>query len=1079
MDEFKTLINNITQIEELLEQISRIKDNTVKGTMFEWLGYYILKVHPLYINEFDAVYMYKDIPTKIKNKLKLPDKDKGIDLLCVKGNDYTLVQCKYRTNKSTNVTWDEIGTFLASFKTHGVVNGIYISNCFDVCKELLLPENKKSIKLIINSFFESVTPEIITSIKQYIDTNKIQVIRKEPRDYQLEIIQAAVNHYKTETLGQLLMACGTGKSLTSCFIVEELKCKDVIIVVPSLMLLSQILLEYAQQNIFTRYLLIGSDISDDSKKFIDGMTLVCDQDSITKWVTKNILEKRLVITTYQSGEYIKKALIETKQEFDICIYDEAHKTTGNIDKQFSLLLDDTFKVKKRMFMTATPKSHYDNDYFDENTNEDLDDEDLDDGDLDEDMDEGTEDDDMDEGTEEDMDEDIDDVTEDGELDEDIDEETEKETEEDTEEEKQVKKTKYCMNDESIYGKIIFELGLRDAINRKLLVDYEIVTLLTTNEQLKKYMTKNKIMLVEQDNEKYDATMISSALLLLKNMHSNPKINKVLTYHNTIKEAQSFSRLLNLFSKNYIELKQCCISYLDGSITVNKRRVILNKFKEHDKSVICSAKVLTEGINIPCVDTVVFVASKSSYIDIIQCVGRAMRLYETKELCYILIPTLIENGECNNSYKHIWAILRGLNEGDPNVLEYFKEIKKNGVSTKINRSSNSLTDVKNNVIDLFLTDMNQAVWKYIDNWDYMYDKLVTFLETEKRRPNSNSKIDEERRLGQWISTQEKKYKKCIESMKTIERRHLWDNFKEKYHQFFTDNDMLWDQMYEKLVIFLETNKKKPVKESVILDEKQLGIWIGNQYKNHKNNKMTQKRINKWTELINTYKQFLRDNDKIWNDNLILLETFIETEKRRPNKESNILEERMLGNWTCNQLKYYRNKKILVGERLNKWTNFIINYAKYFKNDDELWITKLEDMMLFIDTYKRKPTKSKDKTENSLSNWYHDQLKKRINIPDRQKLWDDFTNKYKEYLLNQNELWYMYLGSLKSFIDTHKRKPMRNSSDENEKFLGSWFNTNKKKYKKEKELLNTITKKNKQINEQYKIWEQFINIYKEYF
>jgi hypothetical protein len=116
--------------------------------------------------------------------------------------------------------------------------------------------------------------------------------------------------------------------------------------------------------------------------------------------------------------------------------------------------------------------------------------------------------------------------------------------------------------------------------------------------------------------------------------------------------------------------------MSGKTTINKRYEILNEFKDSNIGIICSAKVLNEGVNIPCIDTVMFVDPRKSTIDVTQCTGRGMRLYGNQEKCTIIIPIHYDNVADEHNFSPIVKILTAMNEIDDNIVEYFSVKERN-------------------------------------------------------------------------------------------------------------------------------------------------------------------------------------------------------------------------------------------------------------------------------------------------------------------------------------------------------------------------------------------------------------------
>ena len=170
----------------------------------------------------------------------------------------------------------------------------------------------------------------------------------EPRDYQREIINKVIEYFKQNNKGILYMPCGTGKTITSYWICKELCAKRTIIAVPSLYLLNQTYNEYIKQDLNVKYLIIGSDFDDNKVK------ATTDKEYIANFLQNNS-DNYVIITTYQSSKLVYDISIELNVKYDLCIYDEAHKTVGSEYREYCSLLKDDVSIDKRLFLTATEK----------------------------------------------------------------------------------------------------------------------------------------------------------------------------------------------------------------------------------------------------------------------------------------------------------------------------------------------------------------------------------------------------------------------------------------------------------------------------------------------------------------------------------------------------------------------------------------------------------------------------------------------------------------------------------------------------------------------------------------------------
>ena len=191
---------------------------------------------------------------------------------------------------------------------------------------------------------------------------------------------------------------------------------------------------------------------------------------------------------------------------------------------------------------------------------------------------------------------------------------------------------------------------------------------------------------------------------------------------------------------------------------------------------------------------------------------------------------------------------------------------------------------------------------IDNWNERLEELRTFLEREKRRPSQHTKY--ESLLGNWLSHQIQNYKHKITKFKCQNYRKQWEDFLEKYKEYFKTNDERWTERLEEVRTFLDKEKRRPVKEKKT--EKTLGNWLADQIVNYelstgmfKNNPEICKR---WEEFVEKYKEYFKTSDELWNDKMIELIKFLDTNKRRPSQKTKT--EQILGKWLSQQILNYK-------------------------------------------------------------------------------------------------------------------------------------------------------------------------------
>ncbi len=945
------------------------------GDLFEYLSYYILKFHPYYRNYFDEVYLFEQIPHSIIEKLKLPSIDKGIDILAVKDNNYYGIQCKFRSNKERIIPWKDLSTFPALSFTCNIKKGIFITNCESVCNELL---DKDNIINICGKFWDTIDNNFFIQLKLYLDSNLPFTYKKYyPYDYQKEIINISHQHYSLYNKGKLIMPCGTGKSLTSYFIIENLGFKNIIVVVPSLLLLSQFFLEWSKQRNFNA-LLIGSDVSTEAKD-VNGMIIEKDKDLIKEWIKK--YNEKIIFTTYQSSKIVKKCLSELNQKFDICIYDEAHKTVGVKGGQFNILLDDNFLVDKRLFMTGTPKIYQGR----KSTN-----------------------------------------------------------------------NIYCMDDENMYGKTIYEMSISQAINKNLLTDYQIITPITNDKQIEKYMEINKIII--ENNEEYSSNSIASALLLIKSINKY-NLHKILTYHSNVSNAKKFSNLLiDLSIKFNLDLK--CF-WIDGTFTMRKRNKIFDEFIKNDRAIICSARVLNEGINIKCIDTVVFVNPRYSIIDITQCVGRCLRLYEGKTISNILIPILIDDDE-EDGFDNLLTIINSLGTKDDAIIEYFKDkISSNHKNNrKINWNITQLIEEElPEKIDInnWYNNIETKIHYRFNKWHIRYNEVQLYLKENKKYPTTRSTDEYIKSLGYWCRKQRKNYKK--NKIKT-ERIELLEKLDEWCWNYNEDKEILtWKETYVKLIEWINMNNKLPLTTSEDKIEKKLGRWCSSQKSYFNNNELDEDKI----ELLNYIEGWYWKDKKIekisWEETYKKLYNWTKLNDCLPQKQSKNDEEKFIGSWCSHQRDKKKHNK-LTEEEIKQLENIEMwawDLAK--KNNEETWNNNYNKLKEWIKQNDNIPSStSKDKYEYNLFLWCYKQKNNKIKLNQERILMLQNLSNWIWDKRNDKELnkWNENYDNLIKFFNQFNKTP----SPKDNNFLNSWYKGQKRRYndgklnKEKKEKLKNI-------------------------
>ncbi|MFP6179580.1 type ISP restriction/modification enzyme [Helicobacter pylori] len=669
-------MQEISAYKLIKEKLHAIPNSRHKGSLFEKLSKRFLLEHDS-ANEYESIDLWSDW------KLRGNKGDRGIDMvITTTSKEYIAVQCKYHQN---SISLNDISTFLTQLQSGvGEVRfkkGIIISTSKLTSTALEEIEQIRSTGMGID--IDEITEEDF--IYSRIDWEKFDPTKtedelplcdkKKPRSHQQEAIKATKEYFSSpkNTRGKLIMACGTGKTYTSLKIMEALDPKIMLFLAPSIALLSQTFREYAQEKSEPFYASIvcsddkvGQSKNEDNDDInfselpIKPSTRLEDILSVYEKAQKE--NKRFIIfSTYQSALRIKEAQEAGLNGIDLIICDEAHRTVGAMyssnerdDKNAFTLChsDKNIKAKKRLYMTATPKVY---------------------------------------------------------------------SESSKAKAKEKDNIIYSMDDEEIFGEEIYTLNFSKAIALDLLTDYKVIILAVRKENLSGVTNSvnKKISQLKAEGTKLDKKLINNEfvckiigthkglakqdLIVLdeKNKEDNDLKNKADTFisqraisfcksiqtSKNIKD--SFETIMECYDeelkkKSFNNLK-ISIDHIDGTMNCKERLEKLenlNQFEPNTCKVLSNAKCLSEGVDVPALDSVIFFDGKSAMVDIIQAVGRVMRKAKNKKRGYIILPIALEESEIQNldeavnntNFKNIWKVIKALRSHDSSLVDEatFKE-----------------------------------------------------------------------------------------------------------------------------------------------------------------------------------------------------------------------------------------------------------------------------------------------------------------------------------------------------------------------------------------------------------------------
>ena len=624
--------------DNLVHQINKIAETQRdRGTYFEYLARAYFQHEPTYKNEFKNVWMLADVP----EEYGIPKVDIGVDLVAEKfTGELVAIQAKFYTH---TIQKSNIDSFLGELGKDYFESGIIVASTDKWSKnaEAALANRRDVIRIGLSDLrnsqidwtkFSFERPEAI-SVKA----------KKGLRYYQKEAIESALNHFRENDRGQLIMAPGTGKTFTSLKIAEAMAKEankeqyTILYLVPSIQLLTQTLRGWNNDAEMTmssmavtsdRNASRGSVKQDESNITIKASDIGYPATTSSEKVVENYLElmgkpkKELLVVfgTYQSIDVLGNAQKEGFPEFDLIIADEAHRTTGAkaLGDEASVFTkvhnDSNVRASKRLYQTATPKL-YGND-------------------------------------------------------------AKRKAEENS-------IVISSMDDENLYGTVFYRLGFGDAISHGILTDYKLMVLAVDETVVQKDMQRSLADPENGLNIDDVGRIIGVWNGMIKRESfadrvSGEPMKRAIAFSRTIEDSKRLSEQFENVVNDYLNSDEgysVNVRHVDGSMNALEKNDALDwlasdDIPEDSARILSNVRFLTEGIDVPNLDAIIFLSPRKSQVDIVQAVGRIIRKFEGKDYGYIILPIVVPAGETpetildnNKTYDVIWQVLNALRSVD--------------------------------------------------------------------------------------------------------------------------------------------------------------------------------------------------------------------------------------------------------------------------------------------------------------------------------------------------------------------------------------------------------------------------------
>ncbi len=609
-----------------IEALIRREANTdyELGVAFEWICKWYLENAPLYRGKFQKVWRFMDWPDRWGS-------DNGVDLIALTHDGQIWAIQAKACHDGRTISKREIDSFLSESNRPQVAYRLLMGTTDNIgvnARRVIQQQEKPVGQLLRGNFLEA---EVRWPTEIYATSH--QLPKYQPRPHQENAIRAVVNGFEQNDRGQLIMACGTGKTLTALWISEKLESSLTLVLVPSLSLVGQNLREWGRNATLDFDSLVVCSDESVSRVCVDhaihsvsdlGVKVTTVPSLISRFLLQERTRPAVVFATYQSSDKICLAQQGNVRPFELVICDEAHRLAGGTEGLFATVLDEKMiKARRRLFMTATPR------FFNDAIKQ---------------------------------------------------------------------KAAYCsfaiasMDDKRMFGPEFYCLTFHDAItaNPPLLSDYRAVVIGVTHREAISWLKEGKFV-TTADGASTDARTLAAQIGLIKAIKKY-KLRRVITFHSSVSKAKRFvdntrtdslPHIMSCLSSSTRLSGEIWAKHISGETPASKRATILKglgDLPQETIGVLSNCACLGEGVDVPALDGIAFIDPKRSMVDIIQAVGRVIRLSEGKRFGTIVIPVFVDDSQdseavlSHSSFAAVWRVLKALRAHDQRLAVELDQLR---------------------------------------------------------------------------------------------------------------------------------------------------------------------------------------------------------------------------------------------------------------------------------------------------------------------------------------------------------------------------------------------------------------------
>lgn len=620
---------------------------------------------------YDEVWPFATVPTLVLEELQLPSQDIGIDLIAKIGDEYHAIQCKYHQDNSQSVTFKEVATFISLLESNSKITQGYICSTADITSRVFNKLNTKPINLLLNDTWAELDELFFARSKAFLEGKK----PKELVSYEPKEHQKKALKNAQEYF--IKENHHRGKLIFPCGAGKSLTgywMTTELQAKKTIVAVPSLSLVKQTLEVYLREVAA-------SKRSVKWLC-ICSDEGIGKDDDIVYFTENIGVPCQTDALYIKNWLESNKDE-EIFIFTtyQSGRIIADISKQIGITFDlgifdeahKTVGANKKLF------SHL---LFEENIS----------------------------------------ITKRIFM---------------TATERFYKGSKddiISMDDEDIYGDTFAQMSFKEAIETGLLTDYKVITIEIQKSEIAKFIRENNLV---QLNDKWkketEARSMASMLALRKAMKMFP-IKNAVSFHSSIEKAVRNKELQQYITDTY-DYQPIDTFTVSGKQATSKRNSIVQEFARSEHSLITNARCLTEGVDVPNIDCIIFSDPRKSKVDIVQALGRALRKKEGKDWGYVILPIIYDDTTQeidNDNFQEILSIVRGLASNDERIVEFFKD-KEQANNKKETKDGQFHLEVFSDYMDAsdLASQLQIKLWEKLSRFSWMpFEEAREYLKSFK-------------------------------------------------------------------------------------------------------------------------------------------------------------------------------------------------------------------------------------------------------------------------------------------------------------------------------------------------------------